>query len=142
MATDLDQLSALIQRAGKAAGSEYKLAKLLHVDQPTLSAWRTGRRNCVPADRARLAGFAGDDPVQELVRATIAQTKNKTRKEQLSALLGKSLRLTGAVPVFALSALATSGDYFTRCIESLIRVSTVDRSRMLARKEKPVLKPA
>lgn len=124
MTTDLDQVSSLIQRAGKAAGSEYKLAQALAIPQRTLSDWKAGRRTCVPADRARIAGFAGEDAVQELVRATLAQNGDTTRGRQLKRLLGKWLRPTGVGLVSAWTASGITSDaagYFIRCIDWLNR---------------------
>jgi hypothetical protein len=121
--TDLDQISALIQRAGKAMGSEYKLAQALDIPQRTLSDWKAGRRTCVPADRARIAGFAGEDAVQELVRATLATTENTTRGRQLKTLMGKLLRPTGAALASAWTVSATTATdaagQLIRCIERL-----------------------
>jgi DNA-binding transcriptional regulator YdaS (Cro superfamily) len=114
---DLEQTQALIARAATALGSEYKLAQALGVNDNEVRKWKVGKRNCVPADRARIAALAGDDPVQELVRATIAQAPGETRKEQLRNLLGKLSHRTGAGHVFAaLAALGASGEYLIRCI--------------------------
>lgn len=93
MSTDLRKL---IEKAGKTIGSEYKLAKALGVPQSHLSAWKSGAKTCTPSDRARLAGFAQEDAVQELVRATIEAAKG-TKREQLQRVLGKLLHQTGGV---------------------------------------------
>lgn len=115
----------LIEKAGNAVGSEYKLAKAMGIPQAHISNWKSGLRNCTPADRARLAGFAQEDAVQELVRATINSAKG-LKHEQLMAVLGRSLRATGATSVTALLLVASlgslieqSGGYFIRCIERL-----------------------
>lgn len=93
--SNLDQITRLIEKAGSTTGSEYKLAKALGVPQQNISDWKAGRRTCTPADRARLAGFAREDAVQELVRATIESAKG-IKREQLEKVLGKSSRATGA----------------------------------------------
>ena len=94
MSTD-KRLILLIEKAATVVGSEYKLAKEMGIDQQTISGWKAGRRTCTPADRARVAGFAREDAIQELVRATI-ETAKGTKKEQLMRVLGKASRQTGA----------------------------------------------
>lgn len=96
----------LIERASAKAGSAYKVAQVLGVGTSKVYDWRDGRQACTPADRARLAGIAGEDPVQELVRATIEQAKGDKRREQLVQLLGKSSRAIGAVLAGVLVALS------------------------------------
>ena len=91
-----NDLSQLITKAGAATGSEYKLAKAMGLPQRVLTDWKAGRRACTPSDRARLAGFAREDAVQELVRATIEQAKG-LKREQLVKVLGKLSHQTGAV---------------------------------------------
>jgi hypothetical protein len=90
-----EKVSFLITKAGVIAGSEYKLAKEMGIPQTILTDWKAGRRTCTPSDRARLAGFAREDAVQELVRATIEAAKG-TKREQLQRVLGKLSRQTGA----------------------------------------------
>jgi len=101
-----DSLISLIKKAAAIVGSEYKLAKELGIPQQHISNWKTGNRTCTPADRARLAGFAKEDAVQELVRATIESAKG-AKREQLQALLGKWLRQTGAATSSAVLLLAS-----------------------------------
>lgn len=114
-------LILLIAKAGQIVGSEYRLAKELGINQQVISAWKAGTRTCTPADRARLAGFAGEDAVQELVRATI-ESASGTKKEQLQALMGKWLHETGealvsiGVAVTSLIFAANLAD-IPRCIE-------------------------
>lgn len=121
MSTDA-RLIFLIAKAGSLAGSEYKLAKALGVDQQTISAWKSGRRNCTPPDRARLAAAAQEDANQELVRSTIAQASG-VRKEQLIRVLGKALRQTGEA-LHSVALVAVSLTFGTtmldipRCIKS------------------------
>lgn len=88
-------VEALIDRAAKKVGSRYKLAQLMKVGTPSIYNWETGRKQCPAEERARIAGYAGEDAVQELVRATIEQAKGEVKKEQLEKLLGKLLRQTG-----------------------------------------------
>lgn len=90
------EVSFLITKAGLIVGSEYKLAKEMGIPQTVLTDWKAGRRTCTPADRARLAGFAQEDAIQELVRATIESAKG-VKREQLQRVLGKLWRQTGAV---------------------------------------------
>lgn len=90
-----DPLNLLIAKAGAIAGTEYKLAKAMGLPQQVLTDWKAGRRKCTPPDRARLAGFAREDAVQELVRATLDQTAGTLRGEQLMRVLGKASRATG-----------------------------------------------
>jgi len=121
MSTD-ESLNLLIAKAGAIAGSEYKLAKVLGMPQQNISAWKIGKRTCTPEDRARLAGVAREDAVQELIRATLEKTKGTLRGEQLYRLLGKSLQATGAasVTVLPLVASLTYGiSQSIRCILSL-----------------------
>ena len=90
-------LNLLIEKAGAIAGSEYKLAKAMGIPQQQISNWKSGSRTCTPPDRARLAGFAREDAVQELVRATLDQTAGTLRGEQLKQVLGKWYQATGGV---------------------------------------------
>jgi len=101
-------LISLISRAGKAVGSEYKLAKMMGVPQHHISGWKAGTRTCTPEDRARLAGFAQEDAVQELVRATLEKTAGTLKGDQLFKLLGKSLHQTGAVMHTAVLAVVSA----------------------------------
>lgn len=106
MTTD-QTLITLITKAGTTAGSEYKLAKAMGLPQTVLTDWKAGRRTCTPEDRARLAGFAREDALQEFVRATLEKTAGTLRGEQLRQLLGKSLHQTGAASVFVLGGMAS-----------------------------------
>lgn len=91
------ELNKLIEKAASIVGSEAKLAKALGLPQPNISGWKSGQRTCTPEDRARLAGFAKEDAVQELVRATLEKTEGTLRGEQLRQVLGKWLARTGGV---------------------------------------------
>lgn len=90
-------VQTLIDRAGDRVGSKIKLAILLGVASSQVYDWRDGRKPCSPGDRARIAAFAGEDAVQELVRATLETAKGETRKKQLQQALGKLSQATGAV---------------------------------------------
>jgi DNA-binding transcriptional regulator YdaS (Cro superfamily) len=109
MSTD-QNLLALIAKASEAVGSDAKLARAMGIAQQNISLWKSGERTCTPEDRARLAGFAKEDALQELVRATLEKTAGTLRGEQLRQVLGKWLHQTGAVSVTALLGLA-SGTY-------------------------------
>jgi hypothetical protein len=106
MTTD-QTLVDLVTKAGIAAGSEYKLAKAMGIPQAHLSSWKAGTRTCTPEDRARLAGFAKEDALQELVRATLEKTAGTLRGEQLRQVLGKWLHQTGGATVGALLSLGS-----------------------------------
>jgi len=115
---NLEALNLLIEKAGRIAGTEYKLAQAMGIPQQILSDWKAGRRTCTAPDRARLAGFAGEDAVQELVRATLELEKNEKRKDQLYKLLGKKLLQTGAAHVgvlLSLCSLAFGIDQIRQC---------------------------
>lgn len=84
-----ESLKKLITNAGLIAGTEYKLAKMLQIPQQMLSDWKAGRRVCSPADRAILAGIAGEDAGQELIRATLEREQGTRRGELLGELLGQ-----------------------------------------------------
>ena len=87
----------LIDKASDLVGSPHALAKMLGVASSQVYDWRDGRKPCSAPDRARIAAFANEDPVQELVRATLEKTEGTLRGEQLRKALGKWLRQTGGV---------------------------------------------
>lgn len=89
MSTTKKYLISLIEKAGKEVGSEYKLAQQLGYPQQTISAWKAGRRTCTPIDRAMLAGYAKQDPVQELIKASIDTAKD-SKKEKLRQLISET----------------------------------------------------
>lgn len=104
-----ERLILLINKAAGIAGSEYKLAKQLGLPPQTITGWKAGRRTCTPGDRARLAGFANEDALQELARATIEAAKG-TKRAQLMRVLGKLSVQTGAV-VHSVAAVLVSLTY-------------------------------
>jgi predicted transcriptional regulator len=109
-------VKVLIEKAGANVGSEYRLAKLLGIPQSHVSGWKSGDRTCTPEDRARLAGIAHEDAVQELVRATLEKHAGTRKGEQLTKLLGKSLQAIGGV--LALGLLALGSLTFSRPAEA------------------------
>ena len=116
-------VKTLIDKAAKKVGTRYKLAKELGVTPAQIYDWEDGRKPCSAADRARLAGFGGDDAVQELVRATLEKTAGTKRGEQLEKLLGKWSRQTGgALNSVALTLASLSFGMMAfdipRCIKS------------------------
>lgn len=119
---DTETLIDLIDKAAQAVGSEAKLAKAMGLPQSNISNWKAGDRTCTPEDRARLAGFAKEDALQELVRATLEKTAGTLRGEQLRQVLGKWLHQTGGATVGGLLAmvsaafLATNVLYVPQCI--------------------------
>lgn len=118
-----ENLNELIAKAAAVVGSEAKLARAMGIAQPNISLWKSGMRTCTPEDRARLAGFAREDAVQELVRATLEKTEGTLRGEQLRKLLGKWLHQTtgalGGVFVLGLSLIFSTRDGLDvlRCIK-------------------------
>ncbi len=78
----MSQLNVLIEKAAAIAGSEYKLAQALHMQQPTITAWKKGRRPCSPADRAALAAIAGEDAAREVLEAVLDSVDLQTEKGQ------------------------------------------------------------
>ena len=98
---------SLIDRAAEKVGNRHKLAKILQCTVSQVYDWRSGTKRCSAADRARLANLAGDDALQELVRATLEETAGTARGDQLQRVLGKSLHQTGAALHSALLGLAT-----------------------------------
>ena len=88
----MSQLISLIERAASIAGSEYKLAQVLGMQQPTISAWKTGKRACSPTDRAALADIAGTDPAEEAIEGVLAGIDLASPKGQrANAALTKAL---------------------------------------------------
>lgn len=85
----LEKLIFLIEEAGLIAGSEYKLAKRMGIPQTMLTDWKAGRRACSPADRAILAGIAGQDAKDELVRATLEREEGTRRGLLLGSFWAK-----------------------------------------------------
>ena len=90
-----NELQTLIDKAGRLVGNERKLSIALGIPQTHISMWKSGKKACTPPDRARLAALANEDAVQELVRATLANTAGTLRGDQLQTVLGKWLRATG-----------------------------------------------
>jgi len=97
----MQQVADLIERAATAAGSRYKLAKLLQVQPQTVYGWEKGKP-CPPGDIALMADIAGLDAQAWLVRATLEKYEGTPKGDQLARVLGKCLLATGAV-------LASSG---------------------------------
>jgi DNA-binding transcriptional regulator YdaS (Cro superfamily) len=103
----------LLQKAVNVVGSEAELARVLGMTPPDISMWKSGKKGCTAADRARLAGIAKEDAVQELVRATLEKYEGSRRGEQLRTLLGKSLhQITVAIGIaLLLGASLTYGSF-------------------------------
>lgn len=98
---------SLIDKAAKAVGNRHKLAKILQCTVSQVYDWHSGTKKCSAADRARLANLAGEDALQELVRATLEETEGTPRGDQLMRVLGKSSRQTGAALHSVMLALGT-----------------------------------
>lgn len=115
-------VKTLIDKAAVKVGNRHKLHILLGTSKSQIYEWESGAKRCSPADRARLADLAGEDALQELVRATLEETAGTTRGEQLKAVLGKLLRQTGEgvnIAVLGLFSLAIGTAFFDipRCIK-------------------------
>lgn len=89
MSDELERLNLLIDKASLIAGSDYKLAQKIGVAQPVVPMWRSGARTCSPADRAILAGIAGENAADELIKATLERENGTRRGVLLGELLGK-----------------------------------------------------
>jgi len=116
-------VKTLIDKAAEKVGNRHKLAKILNCAISQIYDWHAGTKRCSPADRARLADLAGEDALQELVRATLEETAGTTRGDQLESVLGKSSRQIGAAlnTVIVGVMLMTSGLIafdLPRCIKS------------------------
>lgn len=116
-------VKTLIEEASKVVGNRNKLAKILGVAPSQVYDWHEGRKPCSPADRARIAGFARQDAMQELVRATLENTEGTIRGNQLKQLLGKLLHQTGGAlhtvlaGIFSLTLISNQGFFdVPRCI--------------------------
>ena len=101
-------INALLDAAKLKTGSDYKTAKLLDVPTQHISNWRHGRRNPQPEDYALIAGLAGLDPEEALIRATLEKHANTHKGEQLLSVLGNVLRRTGAAVTLLLFASVAS----------------------------------
>lgn len=88
-------IKTLIDKAAEKVGNRSKVASVLKCSRSQMHDWYAGTKRCSPPDRARLAALAGDDPQQELIRATLEETAGTPRGEQLRVILGKAFRQTG-----------------------------------------------
>lgn len=93
--THIENVQTLIDNAVKVVGSKSKLARELGVSPQRINDWFAGICTCSPEDRARVAAFAHEDAVQELVRATLEKHEGTLRGDQLRQVLGKWLQATG-----------------------------------------------
>lgn len=125
-------VQALVDKAAEKAGNRHALAVLLGIQPSKVYGWHAGTAPISPADRARLAAVAGDDAVQELVRATIEQAPGDRRREQLMQVFSTSSRLTGAVLRTAVLAVfsaicwtaptpAQAGQQMSRSVDTMYR---------------------
>lgn len=85
----MSELNVLIKNAAAIAGSEYKLAQALGMQQQTISAWKAGRRPCSPTDRAALAEMAKGNAAVEALEGLLEGIDLTSPKGQLAA---KALR--------------------------------------------------
>jgi hypothetical protein len=114
----MQDLSELIERASKIAGSDNKLAKLIEAPQTHISQWKNGNRPCPPADVALMASIAGLDADEWLVRAVMAKHEGTPKGEKLMRVLKASL-LTGGVVGSGSALAATTGAAFGNLTELL-----------------------
>lgn len=115
-------VKTLIDKASCKVGTRYKLAQALGVVPTQVYDWESGKKPCSAADRARIAAFAGEDAVQELVRATLENAKGDTRRRQLEEVLGKWSRAIGVAAVIV-SLVAASLSFGSRQSESQLAFS-------------------
>jgi len=115
-----EYLDQLIDRASKAAGSDYKLAQKLGVTRQNVSNWKHGKQTCPVADQALMAELAGLPAEEWLSRAVVAQYSGTPKGEALAKALGKALAVTGAgiasSGAHAVTAAGETLSYFIRCI--------------------------
>ena len=115
-----DYLPQLMDKAREKAGSDYKLAKMLHTTPQTVSNWRHGRKTCPVADVVLMAEVAGLDPDEWLRRALVEQYAGTTKGEHLYRILGKWAIATGAALATTGASAASNGREalacFIRCI--------------------------
>lgn len=115
-----EYLDQLIELASKKAGSDYKLAQLIHASRQTVSDWKHSRKTCPPGDVALMAQVAGLDPEAWTLRAVAGQYAGTPKGIKLQAALKKALVATGAAIVSSgVSAASIGGDavaYLIRCI--------------------------
>lgn len=97
-------INALLDAAKARTGSDYKTAKALGIATTHLSNWRHGQRNPQPEDLALVAGLAGLDAEETLIRATLEKHANTPKGERLLSVLGKGLRRIGAAATLLLLA--------------------------------------
>lgn len=81
----MSQLNSLIEQAASVAGSEYRLAKVLGMQQSTISAWKSGKRTCTAPDRAALAGIAKGNAAVEAIQGLIEGLDLESPKGQIAA---------------------------------------------------------
>lgn len=81
------QLVELIDKAAKAAGSDYKLAQQLGVGRSLVSDWRHGRKPCSLEDRALMANIAGVSAVYEVITGMLERHAGTPKGERLAAVL-------------------------------------------------------
>lgn len=99
-------VKALIDKAGKNAGSFYKLAQVTGLHEQNISAIRAGRRT-LPLDVVpELAELAGEDVDEAIHQVMIEQTRDPERRERLTEILGKAV----AAGVAAMLVFSYSGD--------------------------------
>lgn len=126
-----DYLDQLIDKASAAAGSDYKLAKMLDSSRQAVSNWRHGQKTCPVADIVLMAEIAGLKSEEWAARALISQYEGTPKGDKLYRALGKLLAVTG-VAIASSGASATmifstvekveiSVAYLIRCIEVLTR---------------------
>lgn len=118
-----EYLDQLIDKAKATAGSDYKLAKMLHVSRGNVSDWRAGRKTCPIAEQVLMANLAGLNASEWADRAIVAQYEGTPKGDMLYRALGKALLVTGAAiassgaSATAIFSMAETGVlYFIRCI--------------------------
>ena len=88
----------LIDNARKVVGSDYQVAKLIHVSRQTISNWRHGHKPCPIADQTLLASIAGLDAHAWAARAIVCQHSGTEKGDMLYRILAKSMDVTAIEP--------------------------------------------
>lgn len=113
------ELTELIEKAAKEAGSKSELARRIGVAPQRLDDWRTGRRSCPPEKVALIASEGNFHAEQWLARATLWKHEGSEDGTRLKKALGKCLQVTTVAVFLGCGVVADSLAGIPRCIESL-----------------------
>ncbi|TMI98606.1 MAG: helix-turn-helix domain-containing protein [Alphaproteobacteria bacterium] len=117
------QPQELLENAIAKAGSAYKLALLLDIDQAHISRWRKGTKPMSLEAIADLAAYLETDVGLAVTEALIEQTKGTARGERIRRAVGKTLRavrgVTAGVLFGLVAAAAGAGSYGNDALSAL-----------------------